>query len=569
MCRPTRMSASAVVAGLFLPLAGSPLLAWQPEVFPIGYWHGPPPTANNLETWRTVREANFTFAGPRGGYTAADNRKMLDLCRQVGLKAMVVDRRLSWRMVADDGWKDCVAEVVRDYGDQPALFGYFLQDEPNYRAFAALGSLNRELQKRDPRHLAYINLFPTYAKVQQLGTPTYRDYLDRYLRIVRPAVLSYDHYCLLRDGRDRPDYFENLELIRAAGLMYHTPPWNIILSLGHLGYRGPSEGEMRWQVYTSLAYGMKGIAYFTYWTEKAWEAQGGRAIVDCQGKPARLYPIVQQMNAEILALGKTLLKLTSTGVFHTGDIPPAARRLGTDSVVRVPDALSLLLGFFTDRQGGEYVFLVNRDHDRSVAFTAKFLPHVETIGVFNRNTGIEEPRPLTRNACRFSLRPGGGVLVRLHTRFAYPEPAKPTTEIDFQFDEPGQDEGWTNRNGLSTPVVDHGVLTMAFAGDDPYVSRSLLRVPADRYTAIKVRMRLESGSTEGQFFWTTQAEPSFRDDKYVNFPVVPDGRWHVYEIPVGNHPKWRGRPIRAIRLDPVTGGAEPGTKVQIDWIAGE
>ena len=63
----------------------------------------------------------------------------------------------------------------------------------------------------------------------------------------------------LQSWRDRPDYFENLSLIREFGLRHGTPPWNIILAAPHLGYRDPTTGELRWQVYTSLAYGMKGI----------------------------------------------------------------------------------------------------------------------------------------------------------------------------------------------------------------------------------------------------------------------------------------------------------------------
>jgi len=36
-----------------------------------------------------------------------------------------------------------------------------------------------------------VNLFPTYASTQQLGTPTYSDHLDKYLRIVRPAFFGH------------------------------------------------------------------------------------------------------------------------------------------------------------------------------------------------------------------------------------------------------------------------------------------------------------------------------------------------------------------------------------------
>ena len=53
-----------------------------------------------------------------------------------------------------------------------------------------------------------------------------------------------------------------MELIREAGLRHNVPTWNIIQACSWTPeVRQPSETEMRWQVYTSLAYGFKGILY--------------------------------------------------------------------------------------------------------------------------------------------------------------------------------------------------------------------------------------------------------------------------------------------------------------------
>ena len=71
-------------------------------------------------------------------------------------------------------------------------------------------------------------------------------------------------------------------------------------------------------------------------------------------------------------------------------------------------------------------------------------------------------------------------------------------------------------------------------GRDPYLARSFLRIEPDAYTKIKVRMKLSGGNTEGQLFWSTETEPAFGDDKYLNFPIQPDGEWHEYVIPVGD-----------------------------------
>ena len=114
-----------------------------------------------------------------------------------------------------------------------------------------------------------------------------------------------------------------------------------------------------------------------------------------------------------------------------------------------------------------------------------------------------------------------------------------------------------------------GTLTLTFTGQDPFLVRSFLRLTPNQYTKVRVRMKLAGDSKEAQFFWTTSEEPGFADNKYLNFPIQPDGQWHEYTIPVGEHAMWKGKAIRAIRLDPSSGGAPAGTKVEIDWIKGE
>ena len=100
--------------------------------------------------------------------------------------------------------------------------------------------------------MRFINLFPNYATPEQLGTKNYQEYLDTFLTTVKPDVLCYDHYALMKDGTLRPDYFQNLAFIREAALRHGVPAWNGILSWSHGPYASPTPEQMRWQVWTSL-----------------------------------------------------------------------------------------------------------------------------------------------------------------------------------------------------------------------------------------------------------------------------------------------------------------------------
>ncbi len=422
----SRWSACVVLIGVLLSTgveAADGPGRWRPDEFPVSYWSGPPVAANRLETWQTVAAANFTFAAPGQGYKVAEMKKMLDFCGQVGIKGLVVDRRIRLEMVAGEKWKDTLAEVARDYADHPALLGYYLRDEPGYAWFETLGTIQAEMLKNDPRHPPFINLFPTYASVRQLGTPTYADYLDKFLSTVKPRVLSYDHYCLLKGGRDRTDYFENLELIRDYAARYDVPPWNIILSWSHLGYRDPTDAEMRWQVYTSLAYGMKGILYFIYWTPDPAAKPDRLAIVDSEGQPTKRYAIIRQLNGEIKTLGKLLLGLRSTGVYHTGPIPPGCRRAWDDLPLQLPQQQPLVIGFFKDARGADYAMIVNRDHDKPQDVRVGVKGHVVEVFQVSAEDGRESPVAIDGGGFSLHLEAGGGRLLRWNTHFDYPPPA--------------------------------------------------------------------------------------------------------------------------------------------------
>ncbi len=259
------------------------------ERFPIGFWYGPPASANTLDTWRTVADAGFTVVGPCYGYAKGDNQSMLAFCEDVGLSAIVVDERVRPDMVAEPQWRTAVRQVVEDYGRYPALFGYYLHDEPSARWFPVLGEIHAEFRQCDPQRLLYINLFPNYAAATDRAAPTHREYLRRYVESVCPTLISYDHYPLLRTGDDRGDYFENLEAIRSIADLARLPVWGIVQATPHEPYRDPTADELQWQVFTSLAYGVKGLLYFTYWPPPSLTAS---AIVDAEGKPTHRYSAV-------------------------------------------------------------------------------------------------------------------------------------------------------------------------------------------------------------------------------------------------------------------------------------
>ncbi|MDR0700674.1 MAG: hypothetical protein LBG28_15865 [Tannerella sp.] len=55
------------------------------------------------------------------------------------------------------------------------------------------------------------------------------------------------------------------EILPVKSQQYNIPFWNVILGNTHFHYADPSPATLGVQVYSTLAYGGRGIGYFTHY----------------------------------------------------------------------------------------------------------------------------------------------------------------------------------------------------------------------------------------------------------------------------------------------------------------
>ncbi len=262
-----------LIAVSCLPAQGAPskpAKAWRQKQFLITFWSAPPATDEALA--RVAAEGfNLTWAPAEG----------LDVAAQHHLRAMLQSDLLRPEVLDDSAKRAQLDALIQRVKNHPALEAYFITDEPGAGAFPGLGKLVAYLRERDPAHFAYINLFPTYANEQQLGVSAdaaerarvgypqnyegvgtddktvlrYREHLKRYVEIVQPDLISYDHYHFLKSS-DGKQYFLNLALIRLAALEARKPFLNIIQAdTIEKSWRLPNANEMRFPIFPHMAYG--------------------------------------------------------------------------------------------------------------------------------------------------------------------------------------------------------------------------------------------------------------------------------------------------------------------------
>ena len=401
--------------------------AWPPRQFPLTFWCGPPDKFITTEQYRRIADAGFNIVMPpcEGVASVERNRAILDTARAVGLKAIVSDARMPLSLSNNPNGKAALDAIVKEYRRSPALLGYFLTDEPGASSFAGLGEVAAYLKKIDPEHVAYINLFPSYAsnnqqvKNSQLGTDTYDQYLDKYLETVKPDVLSYDHYHFLK-GSDRPGFLGNLFSAQQAATSdpskAATPFWQIVLSIEEGGFRALSENELRFEAMQTLVFGAHGLAYYTYWQYDP-NAVGKSAIMNHDGTPGTLYESVKKVNQDVKTLTKYLYGARVLATYQTGEVPAEGKPLGRDGLVRMEGPGDLSVGLFRDLNGYAYALFTNRDYKKAVATTAIASVRKCAVERLDMQTGKFLPVKNSRNAdgeitLNLSLPPAGAYMVR-------------------------------------------------------------------------------------------------------------------------------------------------------------
>lgn len=344
--------------------------------FGIGFWVAPQTDVDVEGRYAEIAEANFTFViGLCGGKSPMPADQQLQLCEKYGLKALVTLGGSSFK----------------DLPDGPAVWGYGVTDEPNASQFPDLRKTVDSIREWRPGKLAYINLFPNYASQAQLGTPTYEEHVGRFMEQVRPDVLSMDHYPRFApdaDGRDH--YCRNLEVMRRHSLAAGIPFWNFFNTMPYGPHTDPTEAQIRWQIFTSVAYGAKGVMYFCYWTPRGDEFPKGGAILTADGRRTRHYEEAKRINAGLKHLGPTLMKLTSEAVIRIQP-KPASKELPAVSPVRSLSDGDFLIGVFRHQDGRRAVLLNNYHFAYSAWPTVEFDIPFDRVHEVHRGTGRSEP----------------------------------------------------------------------------------------------------------------------------------------------------------------------------------
>ncbi|MEO3755233.1 hypothetical protein [Streptomyces sp. B6B3] len=404
-----------------LPLTGGP-------EFPIGVFWPPHPYASTHQRYTEIAEAGFTFV-ISGNYAGDGNifQRQLSIARDTGLTMLISDdiqvRNMSrWFSISDnpaDFLSVTPAEAaglfqraVDAYGPYSSLAGFNLFDEPGAGWYPTLARALQIARERAPGLLPYVNLFPS----------TDAAYYQSFVDVVKPSLVSFDRYPLLSEGREDADYFLNWALVRRAALSADLPAWVFIQTLSYDNHRTPTAAEMLWQVNISLAYGAKGIQYFTYWTPEAARGEGfGPALITVEGERTERYDAARVINTTWLRqVGGQLKPLLPAAVMHANESPLPAGATGFAPVdgLAAASGAPVVIGTFHSRDTtvqDRWALVANRWHNTQAQATLTVATAISTVESFDPDSGEYRPMPVDRTF-DVALAPGAAALFRLRGR---------------------------------------------------------------------------------------------------------------------------------------------------------
>lgn len=234
-----------------------------------------------------------------------------------------------------------VENCVKDYTEHSAFFGILLIDEPSYKSFKFIALIYNAIKKYCPAAYVHCNLLPLAENVVEQYAENYSDmydafnkYLAAFIKTVGIDYIQYDDYPIReKDGQNEIGEYHlkglqmTADFCKEHGLDYYYVTQSTAMDMrGKRVFRFPDKQDMLWQIYHLLGFGIRRIAYFTYWRKAQNKTYheffpDGSAFISQDGKKTPLYDIVKDIHKRIVNIQDVLFdyEYENSSVVYGGD----------------------------------------------------------------------------------------------------------------------------------------------------------------------------------------------------------------------------------------------------------
>ena len=302
-------------------------------------------------------------------YTKTDY--YLNLAAQESLKVLISNNKImsfSDPALSDTENQQFVNHFKNDIPSslKEAIFGINLGDEPSATDLANVNKWNLFFQNNYNQKPTYYNLLPRYGDFA--SDSAYETYLNNFINSNSSDIVSFDHYPF--DGTTfLTSYFYNLSKVKEKA--QNKSFWAVIAS--HKDYSPePYEPKLKFQAFCPIAYGAKGLMYWSY--------------LDGFESDNIKYAYIKKINRFIKEIvGPAVITNKNTATLHKSNTslnqsyPFSATELIQDNNTIVKDLNNedILLGIFETEKSNNsktsYIWVVNKNVNASVSQTKIYL----------------------------------------------------------------------------------------------------------------------------------------------------------------------------------------------------
>ena len=191
---------------------------------------------------------------------------LLDACLRCDIKLILRDSRSAGKKFSNkEAYRKGMTEAFADFGKHPAVYGFFIGDEPStaeeHQNCIAAYQIQKEIA---PNLIPMLNFLP-WGPWWMEGGKNLEKQMKDFISESGADFICYDHYGQMNPEESGTEsYFANLRFYSDLAADADIPFWTTLLSIGHYRYRCPTQDDFRWQLSTSVASGCKGVLWFYF-----------------------------------------------------------------------------------------------------------------------------------------------------------------------------------------------------------------------------------------------------------------------------------------------------------------
>ena len=356
------------------------------QKYPYSRWVYNPMTDFSPDEMELWAECGMTTPlSPKMRYGKNDPRELipwLDKAESLGMKLIANYEDFSYGNVRRDGAEEVeckMREVYEVLKGHPALFGFYAGDEPsgkeNLKATVEVFRIHKKVAPELTPYLNFIGDMPAFNG-DMLGGRTLEEWFRYVVEETGVKLASQDLYCSTINQVGVRNDIDALRKIVTAAEKSGFDIWANTLCSAHYAYQAPNYFGILWQITVPAACGCKGNIWFRFYDRALGHEYHSSPIDEYGNKTDTYYSILRAQKRFNDQYGELIMTLKRKSTYMLGetvtDVFPKFNKGDHDLVSVSATWDDILVSFFEDKDGNEYICAVNAMKDIHGSFRLSY-----------------------------------------------------------------------------------------------------------------------------------------------------------------------------------------------------